>query len=175
MDLNFQYTNNNSPNFAGIFQRVYERVDQTRQEKKAAKASATSTDAPAPEPKPEAAPEWNPYSRARAANNSHAAQVKSAAEAVQTYTGKATRATESRPAPRVATPASSPRQFDPAARRRALPYQQESMPTRQQASAMGRHAKPQNPAEGLGKHAAGPPPAYETRPMRPGMTGRHAL
>lgn len=173
MDLNFQYTNNNSPNFAGIFQRVYERVDQSRQEKKAAKASATSTDAPAPEPRPEPAPAWNPFSRAREANNSHTAQVKSAAEAIQTYTGKATRATESRPTQSVNSPVSTPRQFDPA-RRRALPYQKESMPTRQEAARMGRHAKPQNPAEGLGRHAAGPPPEYETRPMRPRMMGRHA-
>ena len=174
MDLNFMYSNNSSPNFAGMLTKAYERIDESRKEKKKAKADAEakkSPDAPAEQPKPEPEPAssgWNPVRRGRPTSDSHARQAKAAAEAVQTYTGRATRATEGRPAPRVAS-SSAPRQFDPA-RRRALPYQQEDPVGAAQSTKMGKHAKP----EQLGKHAAGPPPAHETRPMRPGYTGRHA-
>lgn len=171
MDLNFQYSNNNSPNFAGIFARTYERINENRQERKAKTKAATAPDAPAAEPsKPEPAPGWNPVRRARPTTDSHSSQAQAAAQAVQTYTGKATRATEGRPASRVTPAGSTSRQFDPA-RRRALPYQQEDPVGAAQSNKMGKHAKP----EQLGRHAAGSPPAYETRPIRPGYSGRHAL
>lgn len=173
MDLNFTYSDNTSPNFAGIFSRAYERVNERREQKKSAAtepAKTKETPAPAPEP----APAWNPYGRARKANEAHAQQTKTAAEAVQTYTGRASRATDGKPQSRT-TVTTNPRQFDPSrTSRRALPYQGEGPMNGGQPSEMGKHAKPQNPSEVLGRHASGPPPKYETKPVRPGFTGRHA-
>lgn len=171
MDLNFVYTNNNSPDFASLFSSAYQKIRERREDSKSSSKTSKpsgSQDTPSPKTSPE--PErWNPTRRSRPTRDSHAEQTKSAAEAVQTYTGKATRATEARPKPRVNS-SQEPRQFDPT-RRRALPYQQEDPVGAREAPKVGKHGKD---PDALGRHAAGPPPAYETRPMRPRAMGRHA-
>jgi hypothetical protein len=173
MDLDFRYSNNTSPNFGSIFKDLYERASEKRQKSKSESNSTPPKKADdAPEPKP-SNDRWNPVNRGREANDRHAQQTKSSAESLQTYTGKATRATEAKPvAVRPATSSRS-RQWSVVSgerdRRRALPYSGEQPGE----APMGKHAKkPMNPADRLGRHAAGQPPKNEA--SGPQKMGRHA-
>lgn len=175
MDLHFTYSDNNSPNFAGLFKRGYERLTEKREDKTPSKKTEPTKPVETPSSNP-TSERWNPVRRGRDVNDRHAEQTKASAEAVQSYTGKATRATEGQPTSRP-TPSTRSKQWSVIGgerdRRRALPYSGETPLGKREAPAMGRHAKkPTNPADPLGRHAAGPPPANE--PPGPQRMGRHA-
>jgi hypothetical protein len=174
MDIHFRYTDNSAPNFSSLFRRGYEKLTEDRSSKKS-EAKPEVPEKPVDAPSKPTSEGWSPTKRARENNDRHAKQTKSSAEAVQVYTGKVVKATDGQPT--VRPPANTrSKQWSAVGgerdRRRALPYQQETLDKRE-SPAMGRHMKkPVNPSEALGRHAAGPPPKNEA--AGPQRMGRHA-